>query len=300
MTQQFSKTVSSARVFTHRDATRTADVVQILIALAASKGITLYFDQSEVEKHKPVAGDLIKFLEPGNESESEFTGEIKSDADIFIVLGGDGTILHALRASASNPLPVFAINLGEIGFLATVDPPHEREGLEAALTGQFECHPLPALEARLPGGRSLLAINDVSVNRKSGARVAELQYGINGDEVGKVRSDGLVVSSPPGSTGYNLANGGPVMAWGVEGYAVSFIAPHTLSARALVVSPADQIEIHNGSTDPVEISVDGRPVGDLQRGSELKVTYKRNAVLLAQLPGSSFYRRLQEKFGKLA
>ena len=82
-----------------------------------------------------------------------------------------------------------------------------------------------------------MAINDVAVHRKVGERVAELAYELDGEEAGSVRCDGLVVATPAGSTGYNLANGGPVMAWGVEGFVVSFIAPHSISARALVVAP---------------------------------------------------------------
>ena len=117
-----------------------------------------------------------------------------------------------------------------------------------------------------------------------------------------MRCDGLVVCTPAGSTGYNLANGGPVMAWGVEGFVVSFIAPHSLTARALVVAPDD------GLTDPqpgrehgVDISVDGRPAGELDaRGRAAGAAFVSDAAVLAQQPGTSFYRRLREKFGRLS
>ena len=95
---------------------------------------------------------------------------------------------------------------------------------------------LPAIGGAAPSA-TWHAINDVSFHRKPGLRVADLAYAIGGEEVGRVRCDGLVVATPAGSTGYNLANGGPVMAWGVEGFVVSFIAPHSLTARALVVAP---------------------------------------------------------------
>ena len=93
-----------------------------------------------------------------------------------------------------------------------------------------------------------MAVNDISFHRRQDLRVAELGYSVSGEEMGEVRCDGLVVATPAGSTGYNLANGGPVMAWGVEGYVVSFIAPHTLTARALVVAPDDVLEVVNRST----------------------------------------------------
>jgi NAD+ kinase len=115
-----------------------------------------------------------------------------------------------------------------------------------------------------------------------------------------VRCDGLVVATPAGSTGYNLANGGPVLAWGVRGYVVSFIAPHSLTARPLVAGPLDTLTIHNQSDEEaVDISVDGRPAGELGPGEALQCRFLEEAALLAQTPGTNFYRRLREKFGKL-
>jgi NAD+ kinase len=90
------------------------------------------------------------------------------------------------------------------------------------------------------------------------------------------------------------------MAWGVEGFSVSFISPHSLTARSLVVSPSDLLSVHNLSRDPVDISVDGRPAGELAPGEAISATFVANATDLAQVPGSSFYRRLRDKFGRLA
>ena len=109
-----------------------------------------------------------------------------------------------------------------------------------------------------------------------------------------------MAATPAGSTGYNLANAGPVLAWGVEGYAVSFIAPHTLTARPLVVAPDDVLQVSNvGKRDPVDIALDGRPAGELGVGEEVEVRFRAQAGRLAQLPGSSFYRRMREKFGAI-
>ncbi|GAC1434784.1 MAG: hypothetical protein NVSMB51_02780 [Solirubrobacteraceae bacterium] len=118
--------------------------------------------------------------------------------------------------------------------------------------------------------------------------------------MGSVRCDGLVVATPAGSTGYNLANGGPVLAWGVEGMVVSFIAPHTLTARALVIAPADVLTLQNRSHHAVDVSVDGRPAGELAPGEELDARFADEVALLAQVHGATFYRRLREKFGRLA
>lgn len=144
------------------------------------------------------------------------------------------------------------------------------------------------------------AINDVAIHRKVGERVADLAYALDGEEAGSVRCDGLVVATPAGSTGYNLANGGPVMAWGVEGFVVSFIAPHSMSARALVVAPDDQLTIFNRSHEPLDLAVDGRPAGEIPAGGQIGARFVNDVGTIAQLPGSSFYRRLREKFGRLA
>ena len=127
----------------------------------------------------------------------------------------------------------------------------------------------------LPSGGAQTAINDVAIHRKVGERVAELAYALDGEEVGSVRCDGLVVATPAGSTGYNLANGGPVMAWGVEGFVVSFIAPHSLTARALVVAPDDRLTIHNRSREPLDVAVDGRPAGEIPAGGRDRRALRR-------------------------
>ena len=218
------------------------------------------------------------------------------------MLGGDGTILRALRRYAGTSVPVFAVNYGEIGYLATIDP-DEPDGLLAgmarAVAGDFETLTLPALALETPDGPHA-AINDLAIHRRAGTRVARLAYAVAGEEIGSVRCDGLVLATPAGSTGYNLANGGPVMAWGVEGFAVSFISPHSLTARALVVAPDDEVTVHNRSQSSVDLTLDGRPAGALGPGQSVSACYRRDAATLAQVPGSSFYRRLRDKFGRLA
>jgi NAD+ kinase len=223
------------------------------------------------------------------------------DPELCLVLGGDGTILRALQRYAGTGVPVFAINYGEIGFLATVEPQDIEDGVRRALTGDYELLRLPAIVLDpLPAVARQVAINDIAIHRKVGERVAELAYALDGEEAGSVRCDGLVVATPAGSTGYNLANGGPVMAWGVEGFVVSFIAPHSMTARALVVAPDDGLTIINRSREPLDVAVDGRPTGEIPAGGHIQARFVRDVGTIAQLPGSSFYRRLREKFGRLA
>jgi NAD+ kinase len=278
-----------ASVLTHRRADDTASALGALIASARRAGVTLRFDAEETRKHGLVPGDGLE-LDTG----------LSRDVDLCVVMGGDGTILTALREYANTGVPVFAVNFGEVGFLATLDPDGLDEDFDRAFAGEFETMELPGITVGRPEG-TWTAMNDISVHRKPGFRVADLAYALTGEEIGRVRCDGLVVSTPQGSTGYNLANGGPVLAWGVAGFVVSFIAPHSLTARALVVAPDDLLTINNRSRDePVEIHVDGRPVVELHPGEDVHVEFARVTAVLAQLPGASFYHRLRERFGRLA
>ncbi len=276
-------------VFTHRRPHETTPALERLIGQAGREGVTLRLDEEETRKHGLASG-------PGVEVDAP----VKDEVELCVVLGGDGTILRAMQRYAGTEVPVFAINFGEIGFLATVEPQDVDDGIRRALGGNFELLRLPAIVVEAHEGNGQIAINDLAIHRKVGERVAELAYAIEGQEVGSVRCDGLVVATPAGSTGYNLANGGPVMAWGVEGMVVSFIAPHSLTARALVVAPNDRLTIHNRSHEPLDVAVDGRPVDEVAPNGMVDVRFANGIGTIAQLPGSSFYRRLREKFGRLA
>jgi NAD+ kinase len=229
-----------------------------------------------------------------------FGADPSGPTDLAVVLGGDVTILSALRRFAGRDVPVFAVNFGAIGFLATVENSELGEGLRRALGGGYDVLRLPALTLVLSTSEHV-AVNDVSFHRMPGGRVAELTYLVREQELGQVRCDGLVVSTPAGSTGYNLANGGPVLAWGVEGYVVSFIAPHTLTARALVVAPEDGLAVVNRSVEePVDVTTDGRSVCSLAPQERVGLRFEPARAQLLQAPGSTFYERLRVKFGRLA
>jgi NAD+ kinase len=280
-----AKTVS---VLTHSHPHQTAHALREVIDAAAVSGVALRFDEYETRKHGLTATGTV-----------QVDVVDRDDVDLCVVLGGDGTILRALRRYAGRRVPVFAVNFGDIGFLATIEPDELEAGIRRAFEGRFELLELPAIMLDAPHGTER-AINDIAIHRKIGERVAELAYVLDGEEVGSVRCDGLVVATPAGSTGYNLANGGPVMAWGVEGFVVSFIAPHSLTARTLVAAPRDLLTIHNCSRAPLDVSVDGRPVCELAPGATIDARFADDVGVIAQLPGSSFYRRLREKFGRLA
>jgi NAD+ kinase len=279
---------------THRRPEETAAALGELVTLAREAGVTLSFSAEEAAKHAHLSANGVVVR-----TDSDPPGG-REAIDLCLALGGDGTVLSALREYAGTGVPVFGINFGVMGFLTTVDRTQLSEGFRRALAGEFEVLPLPAIEASGTRGR-WLAFNDVSMHRQQGMRVADLQYSVGAQDIGRVRCDGLVVSTPAGSTGYNLANGGPVMAWGVAGYIVSFIAPHSFTARTLVVAPGDAVSIDNRSQEePVDVTIDGRPVCTLESGERLGTRFIADQGTLAQIPGTTFYRRLREKFGLLA
>jgi NAD+ kinase len=280
--------VRTAVLVTHTQPEQTAAAVADAVAAAERAGCTVYVPDSEREKH----GAAVEGLAP--------TSALEGRPDLCLVLGGDGTILKALRAYANTEVPVFAVNFGTVGFLAAAERDALADGLEAAFAGRFEVMLMPGLEATVDAGPAL-ALNDVSLIRRQHSRVAELGYSLGGKEVGHVRCDGLVAATPAGSTGYNLANQGPILAWGVEGFVVSFIAPHTLTARPLVVAPDDVLSVTNAAgRDPVEVVLDGEPAGELASGAEMEIRFRDDVGRLAQLPGANFYRRIRDKFGRLA
>jgi NAD+ kinase len=292
MSQLVAGPAREISVLTHSRPAQTSAALEMLVAAAAKAGVRLRFDSEEAAKHGL------------SDSEGVLLGGTDGDSvDLCVVLGGDGTILRALRRYAGTQVPVFAINFGDIGFLATIEPQELADGVRRAFEGDYELLPLPAIMLDGVGGnikKPERAFNDVAIHRKVGERVAELAYVLDGEELGSVRCDGLVVATPAGSTGYNLANGGPVMAWGVEGFMVSFIAPHSLTARTLVAAPRDRLTIHNRSHEALDVSVDGRPICEIAPGGTIDARFMDDAGIIAQLPGSSFYRRLREKFGRLA
>jgi NAD+ kinase len=278
----------SAVLVTHTHPETSSDGVRAAIEAAGKAGVELVAPADEHAKHGEAAEGLGR------------VEELPERPEVCIVLGGDGSILYALRQYAGSGVPVFGINFGTIGFLAAVEREQLDDGLRRALGGDYEVMSMPALELGMPVEKPV-ALNDVSFARRHPGRVAELSYSVAGEEVGNVRCDGLVAATPAGSTGYNLANAGPILAWGVEGYVVSFIAPHTLTARALVVAPGDVLTVRNAAgRDPVDVSLDGDHCGELEPGEGVEVSFRNGIGSLAQLQGANFYTRIREKFGRLA
>jgi NAD+ kinase len=280
--------MKTAALITHSHPPAATEAVAVAVAIAGESGWRLVATAEEVAKHEHAASGV------------ERVDSLPSNPDLCLVLGGDGSILYALRQFARTGVPVFGVNFGTVGFLAAVERDEAEQGIRRALAGETETVDLPGLAIDVDG-EERFALNDVSFSRRPRDRVAEMSYRIAAEEVGNVRCDGLVAATPAGSTGYNLANQGPILAWGVKGYVVSYISPHSLTARALVVAPGDVLSVGNAAgREPVDVAIDGAQVATLAPGTALDVRFADTVGKLAQLPGTSFYHRIREKFGHLA
>jgi NAD+ kinase len=282
-----TRPVESAAVYTHFLPQETAQVLPRLIEEAERAGVELRFDAEETAKH-----GLENTRAPSVKPNANLDAD--AEADVCIVLGGDGTTLRSLRRYAGTEVPVFSINCGRIGFLATVDRDEAATGLARALSGDFDVMKMPALLLGEAPDREY-ALNEVSFQRGSHMNVAHLSYSLSDEKVARAQCDGLIASTPAGSTGYNLSAGGPILAWGVRGFVVSMVAPHALSARSLVAAPDDVLRVKNEGSEPVDVVIDGMRTGEIGPGEEREVRLRAEAVGLAQLPGTSFYRRFRDK-----
>ena len=216
--------------------------------------------------------------------------------DLLVVLGGDGTMLRALRATLGSGTPVFGVNFGRVGFLTTADGDQLDSALARALAGDFRVVDLCTLEAAFDG-ETHPAVNDVVVTSSRPGRMVDLGWKVAGEELGDQPCDGMICCTPSGSTAYNLSNGGPVLMWGLEAMAITFVAPHSLRARALVVPRGLDLRIANRSKElPVTVLVDGHAVGELQRDGEIAVAVGPESCRLAVLSEVTFFTRYHEVF----
>lgn len=218
------------------------------------------------------------------------------DVDLAVVLGGDGTMLRALKRFLGTGVPVLGINFGRVGFLTGIKHDELEGGLRRAFEGEFVMYELPSLEAET-GGERHPAVNDVVAASASLGRMVELQWSIAGEDLGTVPCDGVISSTPTGSTAYNLSNGGPVLVWGLDAMAITFVAPHSLHARPLVVPRSGDLHVTNLTTDvQVGVLADGHQIGTLGEGDTVTIRLADAKSLLATLPESTFFRRYGDTF----
>jgi len=217
-------------------------------------------------------------------------------ADIAIALGGDGTLLRTLAKLLGSPVPVIGVNYGRVGFLASIEPDGLERDLARVFAGEYVVVELPTLEVQLDGATHL-AVNDVVATSAMLGRMVELSWAVGGEDLGTIPCDGLICATPSGSTAYNLSNGGPVLVRGLDAMAVTFIAPHSLHARPLVVPRGPDLTLVNRTADvEVAVLVDGRRVAGVAAGGKVTMRLSPQKSMLATLPETTFFGRYRDTF----
>jgi NAD+ kinase len=271
--------VRRAAVITHGKPPTIGPALERLEKVAREAGVELLLPDEEVEKHGV------------GEPESDLTG-----ADIAVVLGGDGTMLRALQRFLGTDVPVIGVNFGRVGFLASIQQNELESGLSRVFSGDYRIAPLTTLDVEANDVRAT-AINDVVVLSSIRGRMIELAWAVGGEDLGVQPCDGMICSTPSGSTAYNLSNGGPVLVRGLDAMAVTFIAPHSLHARPLVVPRGLDLEIRNRTPDvSASVLVDGHLVAEVDSGAPIAIRLGELRSLLAMVPEATFFRRYRETF----
>jgi NAD+ kinase len=274
-----AKAVSRAAVITHGKPGTIGPALERLQRLAREADVDLLLPTEEIEKHRMTA--------PGTDV---------TEADLAIVLGGDGTMLRALQRVLGTDVPVIGINFGRVGFLASIESDELEAKLPRVFAGEYVVTALSTLDVEAGGIRDA-AVNDIVALSSVRGRMVELAWALGGEELGVLACDGMICATPTGSTAYNLSNGGPVLVRGLDAMAVTFIAPHSLHARPMVVPRGLELEIRNETADvDVTVLVDGHAVVEVMQGTPIRVSLGSRRSLLAVMPEATFFRRYRDVF----
>jgi len=248
-------------------------------------GVDLVMPAEEAAKHDDPEGLGYRRV-----ADDELRG-----ADACVVFGGDGTILRSLGTLLGSAVPTVGVNYGHVGFLASL--PHDGwfEGLREMVGGEYRVVDLLTVDAWVNGKR-FAAVNDVVLSRVEARHVLHLEYEVSGVTIGRMLCDGLILSTPTGSTAYNLSCDGPIVEWDASVMLLNFIAPHSLGFRPVVLRPDHVISVANVSPGEVcEIVADGDSVGRLGRGDRVRIAAGEQRARLMIRAEGSFYQNVEEK-----
>ena len=245
------------------------------------------------------------FLDTGtaaiiNETSSYEKREISQQADLLIVLGGDGTLLSVARAAHPHNIPILAVNLGSLGFLAEISIEELYPTLENILAGKFEIENRMLLNACIwRNGEKVEdhnVLNDVVINKGAVARVINLQVLVNGQYMTSYRADGLIIATPTGSTAYSLSAGGPIIHPSMHTLVLSPICPFTLTNRSILIPDQSVIQVKLAAEyDDVRVTLDGQEGYDMRAGDILEIKKTKTSLQLIRGPNKNYYQILRDK-----
>jgi NAD+ kinase len=262
-----------------------AELTRTLAEQLEAKGLTVLVETSTAELAGIAAKHPIQNL--------------GRNADLLVVLGGDGTILHSVGQLGDNIKPVFGINMGALGFLTCANSTASAEAVECIASGNmvFSERSLLDVAVNSAGNVSrMIALNDVVLSRGEVSRLIRLKTSVNGEVLTEFNADGLIVATPTGSTAYSLSAGGPILAPESGAFVITPICPHVLTNRSIIVDEDARIEIEVTERDyPVFLTVDGREPVPIALGATVQIKKSERVLPLASLPGVSFFGVVRQK-----
>ena len=245
--------------------------------------------------------------EPDKDGDQRYDfSDMPEDIECVLVLGGDGTLLQAARELLQRHIPLLGINLGTLGFLTSAEKSELPKCLDSVLDDSCSIDERMMLEGVAYNGSEKIqmniALNDVIIARAGFSRLVELKIYVNGELLSIYNADGIIVSTPTGSTGYSLSAGGPIIFPQTDVIVITPICPHSLQARSLVVSGEDRIMIEIGrrrktQKEEAMVTFDGRSAQELETGDRIEIYKAQETTQLIRLKGRSFYQVLQNKIG---
>jgi NAD+ kinase len=262
-------------------------VVPLLLRWLESRGLRVLYDE--------VTASALS-----DPSSGETREHLADQSDILLVLGGDGTLLAAARVAASRGIPILPVNMGSLGFLTSFTVEELYPALEETLAGRSSMSERVMLQVELVRAESVVdlqhVLNDAVVNKSALARMIELELFIDDDFVCRYRADGLVVSTPTGSTAYSLSAGGPIVHPSVEAFVITPICPHTLTDRPVVVRDSSRIDVKlAGDAESVYLTLDGQQGIPMQSEDRIRITRSPQCLKLIQPPRKSYFDILRSK-----
>jgi NAD+ kinase len=226
--------------------------------------------------------------------------DLGREADLLVVLGGDGTILHSVGQLGANIKPVFGINMGALGFLTCSNSNAYAEAVECIAAGKMVFSERTLLDVTVKASRPnvsrMIALNDVVLSRGEVSRLVRLKTSVNRETLTEFNADGLIVATPTGSTAYSLSAGGPILAPESGAFVITPICPHVLTNRSIIVDENAVIEIEVTEREyPVFLTVDGREPLRIECGTNVEIRKSDRVLPLASLPGVSFFGVVRQK-----
>jgi NAD+ kinase len=265
------------------------DVLRELLVLLESRDLAIMLEAP--------LGELV----PGHSPSLASRDEIGEEADVVIVVGGDGSLLSAARTLAKYDVPVLGVNRGRLGFLTDISPDEIASQVPAVLDGHYECESRFLLDAQVRRAGRVVgradALNDVVVNSGTSAQMIELELSINDTFVYRQRADGLIISTPTGSTAYSLSGGGPIMHPTLDAVVLVPMYPHALSSRPIVVDGSSEIRIDILERNRIHppVTCDGQVNMTARPGDSVHITKKPDRLTLLHPVGHSFYASCRDK-----